>query len=194
MDDLDYSTTGNGEEETAVLPRQRVLTRGKELADLLTLSRVFVAAAILVAACMRDKQFLAPVVLLTMLGWTTDVLDGRLANADAAPRKTWIGDHEFVADMLMVYAGMVYFMLAGFVPILPFALYALFSAGVARIWMRKSYTMAVAAPVAAMPLIFSFVEAPLLAWAFLGWIVLALILYWPRFKREVREFIEGVEE
>lgn len=175
------------------MPQERGLTRGKELADLLTLSRIFIAAVILVAALRRDEQLLVRVVLLTMVGWTTDILDGRLASADSAPRKTWIGDHEFVVDMLMVYSGMVYFMLAGFVPVFPFALYAIFSAAIARIWMRKSYTMAVAAPVVAMPLIFSFIQAPFLAWVFLGWIVLALGLFWSRFKELVRDFIKGVE-
>ncbi len=192
--DEEKSFRGSREEEAAVLPQQRVLARGKDIADLLTLSRVFIAAVILVAAWTRDQQYLVPVVLLTMVGWTTDILDGRLAGADAAPRKSWIGDHEFIADMLMVYAGMAYFMFAGFVPVLPFALYALFSAGAARIWMSKSYTMAVASPVVAMPLIFSFVHAPFLAWVFLGWILLAMTLFWGRFKREVREFIEGVEK
>jgi len=191
---MNSSASAKQEEDQAAIPQERVLAHGKALADLLTLSRVFVAAVILVAALTRNEQLLVPVVLLTMVGWTTDILDGCLASADAEPRKTWIGDHDFVADMLMVYGGLVYFMLTGYVPIPPFLLYILFSGAIALIWQKQSYTMAVAAPVVAMPLIFSLLHARFLGWVFAGWIVLALVLFWDRFKIEVRTFIKEVEE
>jgi hypothetical protein len=54
--------------------------------------------------------------------------------------------------------------------------------------------MAVAAPIAATPIIFSFIYIPVLGWIFIGWIALDLLLNWPRFAREVKEFIEDMEE
>ncbi len=174
--------------------REWALSRAKELADALTLTRVFIAAAILVAAVNATKESLGPVVLLTMLGWTTDVFDGKLARADNERRNSWVGNHEFVADMLMVYSGLAYYVAAGFIPGAPFAAYVAFSGLVALIWQNKSYTMAVAAPVVAMPLIFSLIHAPFVGFLFLGWIALALLLFWDRFRVEVIDFIGDVDE
>jgi hypothetical protein len=85
-------------------------------------------------------------------------------------------------------------MAAGFVPVAPFVFYFGFSGAVALIWQNKSFTMAAAAPVVAMPLIFSLLHSHLVGYLFLGWIALALLLFWDRFQKEVLDFIQEVEE
>ncbi|HDS29302.1 MAG TPA: CDP-alcohol phosphatidyltransferase family protein, partial [Candidatus Acetothermia bacterium] len=78
----------------------------QRIPDLLTLSRAVIAASIL-ALGLVGRPALEAVILLTILGWTTDIFDGRLARRLDKP-PTWIGEREFVFDMLMVFSGLCY--------------------------------------------------------------------------------------
>lgn len=173
--------------------KERAIGNAKTIADVLTATRLFLGFLIVICAFFAEKSLLPLVVALTLIGWTTDIIDGRVARIDPEKRTTWIGDMDFAIDMTLIYSGLLYFITAGFVPWRPFLLYAAFAAVTGIIWTNKSVMMAVAAPIVAMPLIFSFVEAPLWGWVFLGWIVLALIFNFGRLKEEIREFVEGVE-
>ncbi|MEA1871520.1 MAG: CDP-alcohol phosphatidyltransferase family protein, partial [Candidatus Bipolaricaulota bacterium] len=71
-----------------------------KMPDYLTASRG-VIAVIIVALGFAGPKALEQVIILTLLGWTTDILDGRLArryNKGA----TWVGEREFIFDMVMV--------------------------------------------------------------------------------------------
>jgi hypothetical protein len=170
------------------------IENAKVIADTLTAVRFFLAMLIVICAFFADKSLLALVVTLTLLGWTTDVIDGKMARLDTTGKKTWIGDMDFATDMILIYSGLLYFITADFLPFWPFLCYGVFAAVTAIIWTKQSVMMAIAAPIAAVPIIFSFVYIPVWGWIFIGWIVLDLLLNWPRFTREVREFIEDMEE
>jgi phosphatidylglycerophosphate synthase len=170
------------------------IENAKVIADILTSVRLFVAILIAICAFFADKSLLAMVVTLTLIGWTTDVIDGKMARLDPTGKKTWIGDMDFATDIILIYSGLLYFITAEFLPFWPFLCYSLFAAITAIIWTKKSVMMAVAAPIAATPIIFSFIYIPVLGWIFIGWIALDLLLNWPRFAREVKEFIEDMEE
>jgi phosphatidylglycerophosphate synthase len=174
--------------------RERALENAKTIADVLTVTRLFMGFLIVICAFFGEKSLLPLVVALTLIGWSTDVADGRVARLDPHKRRTFIGAMDFAIDLTLIYSGLLYFIAAGFVPFWPFLFYALYAASVGLIWTKKSVMMAVAAPIVAMPLIFSFVYDPLWGWVFLGWIVLAMIVNWNRFREEIREFIEGVEK
>ncbi|OFW56728.1 MAG: hypothetical protein A2V52_05725 [Actinobacteria bacterium RBG_19FT_COMBO_54_7] len=174
--------------------KARTIENAKTIADVLTVTRLFMGFLIVLCAFFAEKSLLPLVVALTLIGWTTDVLDGRMARLDPKKRQTFIGAMDFAVDLTLIYSGFLYFITAGFVPVIPFLFYALYAAIIGIIWTKKSVMMAVAAPIAAMPIVFSFTDAPLWGWVFLGWIVLALIFNWGRFMEEIREFIEGVKE
>lgn len=173
--------------------RAWAVENAKVIADLLTGVRFFLALLIFFCALFAEASLLPLVVSLTLLGWTTDVVDGKMARLDPYGRKTRIGDMDFATDMFMIYSGLLFFITAGFVPFWPFFSYMIFAGATAIVWTKKSVIMAVAAPIAAMPIIFSFLHAPVWGWIFTGWIVLALIFNWKRFMREIREFIEDVQ-
>jgi len=174
--------------------REWAIDNAKVIADFLTGVRFFTALLIFICALFAESSLLPMVVCLTLVGWTTDVLDGRMARLDPHHRRTWVGDMDFAVDMFMVYCGLLYFITAGFVPFWPFLFYMVFAAATAIIWTKKSVIMAVAAPIAAMPIIFSFLYARVWGWVFVGWIVLALLFNWKRFMGEIGEFIEDVEK
>lgn len=173
-----------------------VMTRKERLPDWLTAARGLVAAAILGMVPLGPRA-LPQVVALLLLGWTTDMLDGRLARRYEKP-PTWIGDHEFHFDMLMVLASAIYLVSVGLVPAwlgIPYLAVGL----PAVVWacMRREYlqfkalTMGLAFPWVFTPFIVAYFHARGAAYAGLVWTVCALILDWKRFTGVVGDFIHG---
>ena len=164
----------------------------RNLPDLLTLSRGLIALAI-VGLGFVGPRALEAVILLTMLGWTTDIFDGRLARRYRKP-PTWIGEREFLFDMVMVFAGLCYLVMAGFVRFLPALIYTLVAGICIAAFRSKMITMSFATPLVALPIVVAYVKAPRAALWYAIWIVLALALDWSRFKGVVREFIENANK
>ncbi|MEW5825992.1 MAG: CDP-alcohol phosphatidyltransferase family protein [Candidatus Bipolaricaulota bacterium] len=164
----------------------------KRVPDLLTLSRGAIALAIFSLGFV-GRAALEAVILLTMIGWTTDILDGRLARKYNKP-PTWVGEQEFTFDMLMVFSCLFYLMMAGLVPLSWSLFYVMVAAACIAYFRSKSVTMSFAFPVVALPLIVATREAPRAALAYFVWIVAALLLDWGRFKGVVQEFIENARK
>jgi len=167
---------------------------GKVIADVLTGVRFFVGLLIVLCALFAEPGLLPLVVCLTLIGWTTDVLDGKMARMDRSGRRTWIGDLDFATDLILIYSGMLYFITAGYLPSRPFFFYGAYAAVTGLIWTRKSVMMAVAVPMAALPIVFSFLHYPVWGWVFVGWIAVDLILNWSDFTAEIGEFIDDMEK
>jgi len=163
----------------------------KKVPDLLTGSRGIIAVVISFLGLV-GPQALEAVILLIILGWTTDILDGRLArryNKGA----TWIGEREFVFDMVMVFSGLCYLVMAGFIPLVPAAIYVVVAAVFIAYFRSKSVTMSFAFPVVTLPLIVAYFNAPRAAIWFVAWICLAVLFDWRRFKGVVLEFIANTK-
>ena len=160
--------------------------------DLLTASRAIIALAI-VSLGLVGAQALETVILLTLLGWTTDILDGRFARR-YKKETTWVGEREFVFDMVMVFSGLCYLVMAGFIPFTPAAIYVAIATVFIAYFRSKSVTMSFACPLVALPLIVAYFNAPRAAWLFIIWTCLAILVDWRRFKGVVLEFIENAKE
>ena len=164
----------------------------RKLPDLLTLSRGLVAAAIFSLGFVGARA-LEAVILLTILGWTTDIFDGRLARKYHKP-PTWIGEREFAFDMVMVFSGLCYLVMSGLINGWLALIYIIVAAVCIAFFRSKMITMSFATPLVALPLIVASLKAPRAALWYLIWIVGALALDWPRFKCVVREFIENAKK
>ena len=157
--------------------------------DLLTVSRGVIALVIFSLGFVGPSA-LEAVILLTILGWTTDIFDGRLARKLNKP-PSWVGEQEFTFDMLMVFAGLCYLTMSGLVPLWPSVVYVAIAAACIAYFRSKSVTMSFAFPLVALPLIVAYVKAPRAALYYGIWIVGAIILDWGRFKNVVLEFIDN---
>ena len=160
--------------------------------DILTASRG-VIAALIIALGLVGPRVLGWVIFLTMIGWTTDILDGRLARRQHKG-PTWIGEHEFAFDMMMVFAALCYLVMAGFVPVIPAVIYVTVSALFIIVFQSKSVTMSFAFPLVTLPLVVAYFHSPRVAYIYVAWIVLALIYDWRRFFGVVREFLVNIKE
>ncbi|MCK5827826.1 CDP-alcohol phosphatidyltransferase family protein, partial [Candidatus Bipolaricaulota bacterium] len=123
----------------------------RKLPDLLTLSRGLVAAVILGLGFAGAKA-LEAVIVLTILGWTTDILDGRLARKYHKP-PTWIGEREFIFDMVMVFSGLCYLVMSGLINGWLALIYIATAAVCIAFFRSKMITMSFATPLVALPLI-----------------------------------------
>jgi len=164
----------------------------KRIPDLLTLSRGLIAAAIFGLGFVGPEA-LTTVLILTMVGWTTDILDGRIARRINKP-PSWVGEREFAFDMLMVFSGLCYLVLSGLFPFLPAVIYIMVAAACMAYFRSKMVTMSFATPIVALPLIIAYFKAPTVLLWYVIWIVAALALDWKRFKNVVLEFIENTKK
>ena len=160
-------------------------------ADLLTASRLFLSVAILRLGFTAGADGLSAVTLCTLLGWTTDTLDGHVARRDRSGRQTWLSRNDVTVDTIFVVSGLLYLTLAGFVP-WGLSLVYLSIGGLSLLLFRaRSLVIALEAPLAILPVIVAFAERPPLGWAFVGWAGVAFLLDRRRFFFRLRLFGHG---
>ncbi|MBC7220359.1 CDP-alcohol phosphatidyltransferase family protein [Candidatus Bipolaricaulota bacterium] len=173
------------------------MARKDLIPDWLTAARGLAALAIL-GLTLVGPAALRAVAFLLLLGWTTDMVDGRLARRwDKDP--TWIGEHEFHIDMLMVLSSAVFLVLTGLVPPLPAVGYLVggtaISLGVlhrsGEFLRFKSVTMILAFPWVFLPFVIALWHDPVVAYVGLMWVAAALITDWRRFTGVVGDFLAG---
>ena len=87
------------------------------LADGLTITRLILAGVLVELGVVYGAAAIVPAVIVAMVAWFTDNLDGFLARRDPQRVPSWVGRHEFVADVLFTWATWVYFTLSGFIPV-----------------------------------------------------------------------------
>lgn len=157
----------------------------KLLADILTVSRVFLAAAIIGLGFLHAAEALHVVIWLTIAAWTSDVLDGALARHSRIPRRTWIGEQNLIFDMVVGAALLIYLAASGFMDIWLAAAYLGLSVLVFwRIGLSPALGKLFQAPAYAWFIIVALREAPFPGIWLAAWIVIAVIATWPRFPRE----------
>lgn len=176
----------------------KAMSRRKGIPDGLTASRVLIALVIL-ALIPLGPAALGAVAGLLLLGWTTDMVDGRLARRfEKDP--TWIGEHDFQIDMLMVLASAIFLTATGLVlweasvPYLVGAvLISLYTLRFRHFLKFKSVTMLLAFPWVFIPFVLALFQTPAVAYAGLVWVILALILDWRRLLGVVGDFLAGAK-
>ncbi len=170
--------------------------RREKLPDWLTAARGIIAAAIL-GMIPLGPDALSQVIALLLLGWTTDMLDGRLARRYEKP-PSWIGEHDFQFDMVMVLASTVYLVSVGLipwwvgVPYLALGLPLVLWVHHTREFIQfKAVAMGLAFPWVFVPFVVAYFHARPAAYAGLIWMLCALIIDWKRFTGVVGDFLHG---
>jgi len=146
------------------------------LADVLTASRLVIAAGIVGVGIPWGRGALNLVQIATLVGWTADTVDGHLARRAPADQQTLISKHDRTVDAVMVVAGFLYMTAVGFVSWWFCLAYLAVSAGL--IYRFRSITLVTLLEtplVLQMPLV-ALMETPLLGLAWVAWGLLALIL------------------
>lgn len=148
----------------------------KLLADLLTASRLPLALVVVLLGAFGGRSALGAGLLLILVGWTTDIFDGRLARLDPDGATTRIGDADLAVDLILDAAGLALFALAGMVPAVPAAIYFLLAAIVIAIRPTRAVITYFELPVLALHPVMAFAASRLVGWLYVLWLAFAAAL------------------
>ena len=157
----------------------------KTLADVLTAVRFCLAGVILWLGVRGGAEALPAAVVVLILAWLTDLLDGPLARRDPLGRRTWIGDRDLETDMSVSLAVLVYLALVGYLTPKAAVGYGIVCA--ALLWHFRSLHLAwaVQAPPYAGMLYAALRDAPRYGLIALGYLVLVVVATWLHFPQVV---------
>jgi len=168
----------------------------KRFADTMTLSRGFLAAAIVWLGMTRGLEALPGVVVLTLIAWTTDCFDGTIARRSHVDFQTWIGANDLVFDLSIAGSLLAYLSLISLLPVWIGAAYALF-----WLWAFWRYGFFLAGVKISQALVYGyfitavFTQSLVYGAALVAWIVFAVVATWPRFLNEaVPTFFNDVRD
>ena len=170
--------------------------------DLLTASRLLLAALIVALGVARGRDAVAMALILAMVAWISDNLDGFMARRIPNRQPSWLGRHEFAVDVVFTWATLAFILLAGFLPWWLGIAYTLLALIVAALVQRKPITnifLRIIDVTAVLLVLWFYRELGLLLIAFL--LTLAAV-QWPRLSRDsvtwartvwglVRDFLRG---
>lgn len=168
------------------------MPRAKTVADILTATRLLLAIFILLLGLLVGREALGTVMMVHLLAWTTDILDGRVARRDTTGKSTWWDDKDFPIDALLVLALFLYLAVSGF--IIPWFSIIYLSLGIILLFRFRSQQVAMSfmAPILALTLYLAFRHVPIWGFTTVAWCIVALVTGWPRFVYVVESFIEGM--
>ena len=175
----------------------------KQVADILTWMRTLLALALPVLGITKGAKGLQLAVILLIINWTVDSLDGVLARRSSVQYHTWIGDHDLEIDMLISAGALGYLVSAGFLSWQAAAIYVL-------VWLLLFWRFGVPhvmgvffqAPVYLYLIVIAITEIPQVAIWLIVWIAAAIIVTWPKFPKviipeflgDVRDLFSGKEQ
>ena len=166
----------------------------KKLCDSLTLFRLFACLALIADGLTLGPLGARLAIILLILGYTSDILDGRIARATHKP-PTKIGNHEILFDMLLAIGNVLYLGLAGFVfewVAYPWAIWLLFliffgASVIFSIFWGITVTIT-------LPLLIFLSEDWLMLTITLLWGACALLLNQKRAKEVLKKFLEKLKK
>ncbi len=168
----------------------------KIIADMITFSRLLLSICLIWFGIEFGVQALPWVVWIMILSWTGDSLDGAFARHSGMKKQTWVGAHDLHFDMTIAAALLLYLALAGLVP-LPRAIFYLLIWAVVfwRFDINSTLGKLFQAPIYGWFIVVSIRETPSSGLWILVWLVVAIILTWPRFPDQIiPEFVDGMAE
>lgn len=168
----------------------------KRAADVVTLSRAVLVPLFIWFGFAFGVEALPAVIWLMIYNWTADSIDGPLARRSGLEVRTWIGDHDLVIDMLISTGLGIYMAAAGLLSWQVSAVYLL-------IWLLlfwragliHSMGVLYQAPIYGWFVYVSFREEPRVSLWMIVWMLLALIVTWPKLPKViVPKFFGGFKQ
>jgi len=168
----------------------------KRIADLLTLGRGVLAVTFVWLGYTQGNQAIELVAWLLIVSWTSDVFDGALARLSRVHYNTWVGDHDLEFDVAVAFGIMIYLVVTGFInPWIGILYTLLWTAIIWRFGLQSALGKLSQAPVYGWFILVTMREAPNAGIWMIVWILIAILVTWPRFPREViPSFLSGFKE
>lgn len=157
----------------------------KQVADLITSTRVLIAFFLVILGFIRGAAGLPLAAWLMILDWFGDMVDGRIARRSRVQYRTWIGDHDLEVDMTVSIGLLFYLLGAGYVNIW-------MAGGYIFLWclyfwqqggISHSYGMLFQAPIYGWFIWIALRDAPWAGWIIVVFFLTVLAVTWPYFPK-----------
>jgi hypothetical protein len=166
----------------------------KMFADLITVTRGLLGLVMVWSGLTQGETALSNMVLLLLLCWTGDFVDGRVAQISRRPRRTWIGDNDIYIDLFVSICLGIFLIGAGFVGLTVGVGYSL--GWMLVLWhfgSDRNLLMLIQAPIYLWFILTALRLVPEIGNWLVVWVLAAIAINWRRFTREiVPGFIEGM--
>jgi hypothetical protein len=166
----------------------------KLLADLITAARGLLGVMMVWLGFLYGREALPIVVILMLLDWTGDFVDGGIARRSRNPRRTWIGDNDLFIDLTVSICLGIYLVTAGFVGLTFGILYILVWALLLwRFGLDRNLLMLIQAPIYLWLILTALRLVPEMGNWLILWVLIATAINWRRFSGEiVPQFVNGM--
>jgi len=168
---------------------------GKQVADMITGTRAAFAVVLAWIGRVFGVASLPIAVLIMLLDWTGDILDGMFARRSSKQYQTWIGKRDLEVDVLVSLGLLIYLVGTGFANWQLAAVYMFVWVVVYFVLgMDRTLWMLFQAPIYAWFIWVALATIPSVGIWIVFWIVLVIWLTWPRFPEEVVPgFLHGLQ-
>jgi hypothetical protein len=166
----------------------------KTVGDLITASRGILGLLIAWLGLTQGADALPVVVLLMLLDWTGDFVDGTIAHRSRHPRRTRIGDSDIYIDLFVSICLGIFLVNAGFVGLTIGFWYAI--AWMLLLWrfgLDRNLIMLAQSPIYLWFIMVAMQVLPTMGSWLVIWVLIALMINWRRFSKDiVPKFISGI--
>jgi cardiolipin synthase len=168
----------------------------KQVADFLTLSRSVLSFLFIWLAKDNDQGTLPFAIILLLICWISDVLDGPLARQSRIKYQNFIGENDILADLMVATGVVIYMIMVGYLhTYIGTAFIVIFFLLFFRYGYKESIGMTYQPIVYLYFLWIAFANAPAYAIWLLVYLVLITIFSWKRLLYEqIPRFFNGFRE
>jgi hypothetical protein len=168
----------------------------KQVADLITWSRGFMAFILAGIGLLEGKDALPFAAGLMIMDWCGDLVDGPIARRSRVYYHTWIGDHDLEVDMTVSVGLLIYLLGAGYVSWWIGTVYLLaWVIFFHKFGFIRAPGMLFQAPIYGWFIIIALRDVTGLGAIIVLLILTAVIITWPRFPKEVVPgFLQGMRK
>ena len=172
------------------------MLNAKQVADFVTLFRGLLGFGLVWLGLFEGAAGLNQAVIIMIIAWTGDAIDGKIARRSKKKYHSWIGDHDLEVDMAVSCALLVYLITSGFVSAWVASIYVLIWSFILWRWKNvRALGMLSQAPIYGYFIAVALIVAPKVGVWILAWIVTAVIITWPQFPNMVVPgFLTGMRE
>lgn len=158
------------------------------VADFLTAFRFVIALVIIFLGFQFSETGFRLFIFALLAGWTTDIIDGKLARRSTTT--TNLGPYDFFFDVFMVLSSAVYLSLSGFISPNLLIAYIIVLAGSSIIFRSSSIVMLLICPFTFLPFYLSLTYDRTAFYVALAWALTAFYFERARFYEVIAEFAE----
>ena len=162
------------------------MLNAKQVADFVTIFRGFLGLGLVWIGLTEGVGGLNKAILIMIIAWTGDAVDGKIARRSKDIYQTWIGSHDLEIDMAVACALLVYLITSGFINPWFASIYVLVWTVILWHWKNlRVLGMLSQAPIYGYFVVIALTVLPNVGIWIIVWIVIAIIITWPQFPKLV---------